>query len=324
MRPPRKSLRSSCVAASLLLAGAAAAAGPPSWAYPVNPPEFVPRADDGVARSVRGSRARYSVTQLRDRFLAPVWHPGDHPPLPSVVAEGRRPDVYACGYCHRSDGSGGPENADIAGLPAPYIVRQLADFASGARRSAVPARAPIRLKLHMAQHLSNEEVAAAAEYFSRLPPRARLRVVETDTVPRTRVASWILEAAAGGGEEPIGQRIIELPEDFEQFENRDSRARFIAYVPKGSIARGEWLVSTGGNGKTLPCAECHGSDLRGDAEVPPIVGRSPSYIVRQLYDIRHGVRTGERVQPMQAVVAALTIDDMLAIAACLAAGSGGW
>ncbi len=312
-------LLSGFLAASLLLASPAVFAEPPSWAYPVNPPDFVPRPEDGVARSVPDSAARYSVTQLRDRFLAPVWHPGDHPALPRVVAEGRRPDVYACGYCHRADGSGGPENADIAGLPAAYIVRQLADFASGARRSAVPTRAPIRLKLHMAPHLSSEEAAAAAEYFSRLRPQGRLRVVETGSVPRTQVASWILEAIAGGGAEPIGQRIVELPEDFERFENRDSRARFVAYVPPGSIARGEWLVTTGGNGKTLPCADCHGAGLRGDAEVPPIVGRSPSYVFRQLYDIRHGARSGERVQPMQATVATLTIDDMLAIAAYLAA-----
>ncbi len=103
------------------------------------------------------------------------------------------------------------------------------------------------------------------------------------------------------------------------FANRDSRARFAACVPPASIARGEWLVTTGGNGKTLPCAGCHGAGLRGDAEVPPIAGRSPSYVFRQLHDIRHGARSGERAQPMQATVAALTIDDMLAIAAYLAA-----
>ena len=65
-------------------------------------------------------------------------------------------------------------------------------------------------------------------------------------------------------------------------------------------------------------ADCHGAGLRGDAEAPPIVGRSPSCVFRQLHDIGHGARSGERVQPMQAT-AALTIDDLLAIAAHLAA-----
>src|SRR5262245_47975426 len=93
----------------------------PAWAYPVNPPDLKPRTEDGVPRRVPESSATYSVTQLRDRFIAPVWHPGEHPQLPPVVAEGRKPNVFACGFCHRADGPGGPENASLAGLPAAYI-----------------------------------------------------------------------------------------------------------------------------------------------------------------------------------------------------------
>ncbi len=73
-----------------------------------------------------------TVSQLRDLFSAPVWHPDDHPPLPPIVAHGRKPAVFACGVCHRADGPGGPENANIAGLPAAYIVQQMADYKSGA------------------------------------------------------------------------------------------------------------------------------------------------------------------------------------------------
>ena len=96
---------------------------PPAWAYPVNPPDLKPRLEDGILRRVPGSSTTYSVTQLRDRFIAPVWHPGDHPPLPQIVAQGRKPNVFACGFCHRADGPGGPENANLAGLPAAYIVQ---------------------------------------------------------------------------------------------------------------------------------------------------------------------------------------------------------
>jgi cytochrome c553 len=42
---------------------------------------------------------------------------------------------------------------------------------------------------------------------------------------------------------------------------------------------------------------------------------SPSYVVRQLYDIQSGARAGAAVQPMKRVVKNLTIGDMAAIAA---------
>ena len=107
---------------------------PPAWAYPVNPPDFKLPPDDGTLRRVPGSTAAFTLTQLRDRFFAPDWHPGDHPPMPEVVARGRRPEVFACGFCHRADGPGGPENSNLAGLPAPYISQQMREFKSGADR----------------------------------------------------------------------------------------------------------------------------------------------------------------------------------------------
>jgi len=295
---------------------AAPAAEPPPWAYPVNPPELKPRAEDGVLRKVPDSGATYSVTQLRDRFIAPVWHPNDHPPLPQVVAEGRKPNVFACGFCHRADGPGGPENASLAGLPAGYIVQQLADYKSGARRTSVPKR-NIELMMSLSKDLTDEEAKAAAAYFSSLKPRSNIKVVETDTVPKTSVAGWFLAASKSGDTEPIGQRIIEVPEDVERFENRDTRAQFVAYVPKGSVARGAELVATGG-GKTLQCSICHGPDLKGMGGTPSIAGRSPSYVVRQLYDIQNGARAGTGSQLMKAAVEKLTVEDMASIAAYLA------
>ena len=53
---------------------------PPAWAFPVNPPDFKPAPDDGSLRRVPGSTATYTLTQVRDLFVAPVWHPADHPP----------------------------------------------------------------------------------------------------------------------------------------------------------------------------------------------------------------------------------------------------
>jgi cytochrome c553 len=276
-----------------------------------------PRAEDGIARRVPASSATYTVTQLRDRFIAPVWHPADHPPLPSVVAEGRKPNVFACGFCHRAEGTGGPENASLAGLPAAYIVQQMADYKSGARRTSVQKR-NIDLMISLSKDITDAEVQAAAAYFSALKPRSNVRVVDTPTVPKTVVAGWFLAPADTREKEPIGQRIIEVPEDVEQFENRDPRSQFIAYVPVGSVARGADLVSSGGAGKTLQCAICHGQDLKGLGNVPSIAGRSPSYVVRQLYDIQSGARAGTAAQLMQATVANLTVEDMASIAAYLA------
>jgi cytochrome c553 len=288
---------------------------PPAWAYPVNPPDFKPPPDDGKPRQVPDSSASYSVPQTRDRFFAPDWHPADHPGMPEIVARGRKPDVFACGFCHRADGPGGPENAGLAGLSAGYIKQQMADFKNGVRKTSVPQRGPPQLMVALAKAASDEEVQASAEYFAALKPSPIIKVVETGAVPKTYVAGWFLADARSGESEPIGNRIIEVPEDVVQFENRDARSRFIAYVPVGSIKQGEQLAAKGTAGAATQCALCHGPGLSGVADVPGIAGRSPSYIVRQLYDLKHGARAGSGSELMKPVVEAMTTDNMLALAA---------
>jgi cytochrome c553 len=307
--------------AILLLAWAMAAGtfahsqeGPPSWAYPVNPPDLKLPPDDGTLRRVPGSTAGFTLTQLRDRFFAPDWHPGEHPPMPEVVVRGRKPDVFACGFCHRADGPGGPENSNLAGLPAAYLVQQMRDFKSGSRSTSVPQR-NVDLMISLAKAASDAEVEAAAAYFSGLKPKSIIKVVETATAPKTYVTGWHLAAVKTGEQEPIGQRIIEVPENLEQFVSRDARSRFIAYVPAGSIQRGQALVASGGGGKTVQCGVCHGPDLKGLGPIPGIAGRSPSYIVRQLYDFKHGARAGIGSALMKPTVEKLTIEDMIPLAA---------
>jgi cytochrome c553 len=94
----------------------------------------------------------------------------------------------------------------------------------------------------------------------------------------------------------------------------------VAYVPKGSIAKGEALVTTGG-GKTIACGTCHGPTLQGIGDVPGIAGRHPNYIVRQMWDIQNGDRAGPSAALMRPVVEKLSNDDMLAIAAYVASRS---
>lgn len=301
---------------AIVVSGAAIAADqPPPWAYPVNPPGIQPAPDDGMPRKVPGSDASFTLTRIRDLFSAPDWHPGDHPPMPEIVARGSKPGVFACGYCHLPNGLGRPENSSLAGLPAEYIVQQVLDFRSGTRKSSEPASLPINLMIALSKFVSDADLRIAADYFAALKPQSWIRVVETATVPKTSVAGWMLVAIEGGGSEPIGERIIEMPEDLERTELRDARSGFIAYVPPGSISSGETLVATGAGGKTTPCGICHGSGLRGLGPVPALAGRSPSYIVRQLYDMKHGVRNGPWAPLMKSVVVNLSVEDMVAIAA---------
>ncbi len=239
--------------------------------------------------------------------------------MPPVVARGRKPDVYACGFCHRAEGTGGPENSSLAGLPAAYIVQQMAAFKSGARKSALPDHAPFKNMAALSKPITDAEVAEAAAYFSALKPRKLITVVEAKDVPKNYVAAWVYsptpEAETSHATEPLAGRILEMPKNLEQFESRDTHAEFIAYVPPGSLAAGKKLATTGSNGKTFPCAQCHGKDLRGLGDVPGIAGRSPSYLFRQLYDMKHGLRTGPTANLMKPVVASLSIDDLTALSA---------
>jgi cytochrome c553 len=120
---------------------------------------------------------------------------------------------------------------------------------------------------------------------------------------------------ANGGNEPIGERIIEVPQDEVAARARNPHSGFIAYVPPGSIARGEALATTGGGGKTVPCAICHGEGLKGLGQVPSLAGRSTLYLTRQLLDIKSGARTGAWAVLMQQVVAKLDVNDVIALVA---------
>jgi len=283
----------------------------PDWAYPANPP--VAEFDAKEEKTLPGSSRKYTQAQVENDFAPPDWFPEDHPPMPAVVANGRSPAVKACSKCHVTTGGGHPESSDLASLPEAYIIRQMADFKDGHRKGA---RATSMFPI--AKAVTDDELREAAKYYAALPRPAWNKVVETDTVPKTELrVGGMRFALANGGTEPIGNRIIELPQAPERAHLRDSRFGFVANVPVGSLARGEALVK-GGGGQTQPCATCHGPDLKGLGEVPHLTGRSPMYVFRQLNDIKVGTRAGANAELMQPVVAKLSQDDMLAIAAYLA------
>jgi cytochrome c553 len=221
--------------------------------------------------------------------------------------------VRACIGCHLPHGLGHPENSRLAGTTAAYLTRQLADFKSGVRGGAGAGQ-----MTKFSKELTDQEIREATEYFASLKPKAWTKVVETDTVARSYFNGTRRLQYSDGSTEPLGNRIIELPVDKEQVEMRSPHASFVSYVPVGSVVKGEALVTTGGGGKTLPCAICHGVGLKGLGDVPNIAGRSPGNIARQIYYFQTGDRGGPSAALMKGVVEKLTGDDVVAIAAYVA------
>ena len=280
----------------------------PSWAFPaIN--EQLP-AEEG-AKSVPGSSKSYTPAQIDDLMNPPDWFPDDHAPAPALVQKGHG-TALACGACHLMSGEGHPESAGLTGFTAAYLVQQMADFKSGARKDSARMNA-------IAKDVTDEESAQVAAWFAARKPGQWTKVTEADTVPKTIVGQGRMRfLAPAGGTEPIGNRIITVPQDQARARNRDPKSGFIAYVPTGSIAKGKALVEGGGAGKTIACGICHGDNMRGLANVPRLAGLHPIYIARQLYLFKDGTRNGVDAQLMKKPVARLTDDDILAIAAYLA------
>ena len=309
---------------------------PPPWAYgfmsigtepaaPACSPEMKPQ-DCARRQTPRPKDMLHKLPETDRTFVeydihydfGPAdWYPQDHPSMPEIVARGRESDkLRACSLCHYPNGHGRAENASPAGLPAAYILQQLEQFRNGTRRSADPRKANTNEMIQIARHLTDAEMKQVAEYFAAIPRRPWVTVKETDTVPKTTVGvNGLFVPAPGSETEPLGKRIIEVPENPELTERlRNPRSGWLAYVPVGSVARGEELVTKGG-GKTISCTICHGPDLQGVGNVPGIADRQASYTVRQLYDMQAGTRESAMMKP---VVANLDEDDMIAIAAYLA------
>lgn len=282
----------------------------PTWAFQRTEPDAPEPGDQAGPVRIPGSTRAFTREEIGDTLNPPDWFPEENAPKPDIVLHGHG-DALACGLCHLMSGSGHPESADLAGLPVSYILRQLGDFRSGVRKDISRMNA-------ITAELSEDEMQEAAEWFSGLTPQPWNRVVETDTVSRTYVGEGRMRFAyEGGATEPIGNRVITLPEDPGRARSRDPKSGFIAYVPTGSLARGEDLVRNGGNGRTVQCAICHGDDLMGLADIPRLAGVHSIYLARQLLLFQSGERDGLGAELMQKPVADLSDADIVAIAAYL-------
>jgi cytochrome c553 len=167
-----------------------------------------------------------SITRAKadDMYDIPNWFPSMYPPMPKIVQYGNKDaQVRACGSCHLPTGAGHDESAYVAGLPAAYFIRQMADWKSGDRKYSATMVA-------MAKVITDAEIRDSAEYFASIKPRPWIRVVETDTVPKSYVGPGNKRLLhPDGGSEPIGNRIIEVPEDEEVVVYRDPSSGFVAY-----------------------------------------------------------------------------------------------
>jgi cytochrome c553 len=299
------------LALALTLSAVTQSQGPvgrePAWAFPVNTGTIPPEPPG--PKSLPGSPKQYTPEQIDDLLNPPDWYPNERPDPPAIVAKGHG-DALACGSCHLMSGSGHPESSDLTGLTADYIIEQMNEFKSGARRDYARMNG-------IAKALSEDEIKQAAEWFSKLKPQKFQRVVEAEMVPKTVVAGGRMRFVhPDGGMEPIGKRIITVPEDMERVRRRDPKTGFVSYVPVGSLARGKTLVETGG-GKTLTCSICHGDTLQGSGNVPRLAGNHPIYTARQLYLFKDGTRNGASAGLMKMAVEQLDDDDIIAISAYL-------
>ena len=307
----------------------------PDWAYAVPPPTSppAPRPQDNSLLSLTGSKYQFTRNKVqgisddgtRSHVQPADWYPEEHGPMPVIVALGDpKRNIIACSLCHMPEGRGRTENAALAGLPLQYFVNQMHDMRNGLRQSAEPGKANAKEMADFARAMTEPEIQASAAYYSALPWAPWIpwvKVVETTTVPKTESVGgmWVPITGPGAGEEPIGNRIIEVPADPEATEvKRDPHSGFIAYVPVGAVNAGKELAITGNSGRTIPCAGCHGVNMGGLGDTPGIAGRTASYIARQLYDIQQGARHGAGAQQMKPVVAKLDGKDILDLAAYIA------
>jgi cytochrome c553 len=324
-------LTGTCVAAALAAEPVAQVLQKPEWAYAIpTAPPGPPTPRDQRLHSLPGTDRQFTWDQVQGRrppgFTGKVgpadWFPDEHPPMPDIVAYGDPArGILPCALCHYPSGKGRSENASVAGLPKDYMVQTMRDMRDGLRVSAEPRKTNAGLMVRYAKAMTDAEMEASAAYYASIPWTPHVKVVESRTGPKVRNLGGLLlpHEGAQAGVEPLGNRILEVTADGERTELRDPHSPFIAYVPVGSLAKGRALVATGGRGRTVACGACHGEDLNGIGPIPGIAGRSPSYIARQLNDLRQGARRGPWAPLMTRAVQNLTDDDILNISAYVAA-----
>ena len=303
---------------------------PPPWAYgfpsaaaaapataPAAPaPAAAAPAPDVTPRQIPGSSGSFTLAQIRDGFGPADWFPGDHPAMPEIVAHGKRPDVRACSLCHYPNGKGRPENAGVSGLPVAYFIQTMADFKAEARKSADSRKGNTNLMIAYAKAMTDDEVKAAAEYFAAMKWTPWIKVVEAATVPKTRIAGGMF-LKLDGGDDRADRRSHHRGAG--RHASAPSRCAIRAPASRrtcrsaASRRAKRWSRPAAARRRAARCATAPTSRASARSPASPAARRATP--CASCSTRSSGTRKGVWADLMKPVVANLTNDDMLAIAA---------
>ena len=181
-------------------------------------------------------------------------------------------------------------------MPPEYIIRQMTYFKSGAR-SEETRMGPI------ARASSDEDVREAAAYFAAITPAPFVKVIEAATPPKTYVSADARHRRIhpDGGTEPIGRRIVQIPEDPMRTAIRMPYARSRSSLRTAIAARNSTAARSARRASSscsvgIPNAAITASPMN-FSTVPPWWARTASWRIRA--DARSTRRASPvRPQPM--------------------------
>jgi len=152
-----------------------------------------------AGRPMTAKPSRYRAVRRLQRcanprsFPAPDCTPPIIPLLPEIRAKGQESrDVFACGFATEADGRAARKTRHLPGFRTSYIKAadgRISRMAQG--KLPCPERGPPQLMIALAKAASEQEVQASAEYFAALKPSPLIKVVETETVPKTYVRGMV-------------------------------------------------------------------------------------------------------------------------------------
>jgi hypothetical protein len=305
-------------------ATAQAADEPPPWAYGFTtpPPPNAPRAtpnpaqpqDNVVEHSIEGSQRKFTRAKIANRFGPADWFPGDHPTMPLVVERGaKRANIYACNLCHYRT-AGRPENADVTGLTTYFP--DLKGFKNGARKTSDPRKGNTGL-MGILRSDDGRGDRGRRPASPRSPPSRGSRSSGRQRAEDQAAGGMYLVVEGAEGQGADRQPHHQTPTARTTPSSRNPRSSFTAYVPPGSLQKGEPWSKAPSSGRR---SRLHDLPRLRPARPRPAAaaGRSPSYLTRQLYDMQHGNRNGAWTVLMAPVIAGMNADDVLNASAYLA------
>ncbi len=176
-----------------------------------------------------------------------------------------------CGACHGATGiNPNPNYPDLAGQNAAYVVKQLADFKSGARTDMMMAP--------MAANLSEQDMADLAAYFA-----SQKRASERTEAAADNAAPATVAATTGSAE-------------------------IVTSTPAKAIYAGDVKSGQEKSAMCVACHGADGNSLV--AIYPKLAGQSASYLTKQLADFKSGARKDPVMVGMVAALSEKDMQDL--------------